>query len=87
MKQWFAVLIVLIVTILLLYISRFWPIELWGRRSFLGELGFRPGGGLLRHVLRGTPLAQFELIIWAVGGFLVLSLVEKIVSRIWRHDE
>ncbi|MCY4304041.1 MAG: hypothetical protein OXC62_04550 [Aestuariivita sp.] len=77
MKRVLAILIVCLVTILLLYISRFWPVELWSRRSFLGELGFRPNGGMLGHWLRGTPFAQFELLIWVVIGFLALSLIER----------
>ena len=32
--------------------------------------------------LRGTPFAQFDLIIWAVASFLVLSWTEKLVQFI-----
>lgn len=82
MKRVLVVFIVVIVSIVLLYISRFWPVELWTRRSTLGDLGLRPGGGLLAIWLRGTPLAQFELILWAAGSFLALSVTEKLVQRL-----
>ncbi|MEM8774077.1 MAG: hypothetical protein AAGF53_03535 [Pseudomonadota bacterium] len=79
MRRVLQISIVLIVATVLLYISRFWPFELWGRRSFLGELGLRPGGGMLRRWLRGTQFVQFELIIWVTGSFLALSITDRIV--------
>lgn len=82
MRRMIAILIVICVAIILLYVSRFWPVELWGRRSPLGELGLRPGGGMVQFWLRGTPLAQFDLIIWVVGSFITLSLTEKLVQRV-----
>ena len=86
MRRALSILIVLCVAIVLLYLSRFWPIELWGRRSPLGELGLRPGGGMVQVWLRGTPFAQFDLIIWAVGSFMVLSWTEKLVQRLKPSD-
>ncbi len=80
MRRFLAILVVLLVAIFLLYISRFWPVELWGRRSFLGELGLRPNGGLLAQWLRGSLLAPFELLIWVILGFLSLTAIEKITS-------
>ncbi|WP_371224852.1 hypothetical protein [Roseovarius sp. 2305UL8-3] len=80
MRRALSILIVLCVATVLLYLSRFWPLELWGRRSALGELGLRPGGGMVQFWLRGTPLAQFDLIIWVVGSFITLSLTEKLVQ-------
>ena len=82
MRRLLVILIVLAVAAVLLYLSRFWPFELWGRRSPLGELGLRPGGNMVQIWLRGTPFAQFDLIIWAVASFLVLSWTEKLVQFI-----
>jgi len=76
-KRILAILIICLAAIVLLYMSRFWPIELWSRRSFLGELGLRPNGGMLGHWLRGTSLAQFDILIWGVISFLVLSLLDR----------
>ena len=79
MRQILSIVVVICVAVVLLYLSRFWPVELWSRQSWLGQLGLRPAGGLLAQWLRGTPFAQFELLIWVTGGFLVLSWTEKFV--------
>ncbi|MEM7074443.1 MAG: hypothetical protein AAGA28_05150 [Pseudomonadota bacterium] len=82
MRRAFRIVLVLIVALGLFYISRFWPFELWSRQSVLGQWGLRPRGGLLQFWLRGTPFAQFELIVWAVLAFVSLSLTEKLVGWI-----
>ena len=78
------ILLVLVTATILLYLSRFWPFELWARNSVLEQWGLRRGGGLLRFWLRGTPFATLELVIWASGSFLVLSFVESLCQRIAR---
>lgn len=80
MKTALATVIVVCIAVALFYISRFWPFDLWTRQSWLAQLGLRPQGGLLQVWLRGTPFAQFELIIWAVASFVVLSWTEKLVQ-------
>ena len=62
---------------ILLYLSRFWVFDLWGREGLFGIEQIRPQGGLLAQWLRGTYLAPFELIIWLVGFFLFLTWLEK----------
>lgn len=66
----------------LLYLSRFWIFEFWGREGLAGIAELRPGGGLLGQWLRGTPFAPFELLIWAVGGFLILTWVQRGLDRL-----
>jgi hypothetical protein len=81
------IVLVCIITIVLLYISRFWPVELWARRgSMLSDLGLRPQGGLLRIWLRGTGFTAFELVIWSVLAFVTLSLLEKLNGRLGPSD-
>lgn len=87
MRRILASVIVLIVAVVLLYLSRFWPFEFWTRRSFLGEWGLRPGGGMLQFWLRGTPFAQLELILWVVGSFVALTWTEKLVQLLPRKNE
>ena len=71
-----------LVALILFYISRFWDFRLWSGGLF-GIEALRPQGGLVAQWLRGTPLAPYELIVWLVGGFLTLSAVEWLFSRLW----
>ena len=64
-----------------LYLSRFWIFSLWSRSDFGGF--FSPRGGLLSTWLRdfgGRDLAAFELLIWVIIFFLLLTLLERIFS-------
>lgn len=79
-----TIIIVVCVTVILFYVSRFWPFDFWARQSWLAQIGLRPQGGLLQVWLRGTPFAPFELIIWGATSFLILSWTEKLVGRIHR---
>lgn len=62
----------------MLYISRFWSFRLWGREGLFGIEELRPQGGLLARWLRGTEFAEFELVIWVVMLFLVLTVLQKL---------
>ncbi|MEL7259687.1 MAG: hypothetical protein AAFN80_17970 [Pseudomonadota bacterium] len=62
----------------LLYISRFWVFQLWGREGLFGIEALRPQGGLLAQWLGGTDFADFELVIWVVLSFLTLTLLQKL---------
>lgn len=74
--------IILAVALVLFYVSRFWPFELWARRGGLADYGLRPQGGLLQVWLRGTGFAPFELVIWALASFGILTLVEKLFAKL-----
>ena len=75
-----------IVAIALLYISRFWVFDLWPRPGLFGLRELPPQGGLLARWLRGTPFAQFELLIWTCGVFLVLTWLENLYHRLTHSD-
>ncbi len=64
------------------YLSRFWDFRLWGREGLFGIEELRPQGGLLARWLRGTDFAPFELLIWVVGVFLALTLLQKLFDLI-----
>lgn len=66
------------VGVVLLYLSRFWFLDLWPRTGLFGIEEIRPGGDLVRRWLRGSPFAPFELILWAIGVFLVLTWIQKL---------
>ncbi len=65
----------------LFYLSRFWIFSLWPRDGLLGFKFLPPQGGLVGRWLRGTDFSAFELLIWAVLAFLLLTLVQKLWDR------
>ena len=77
MKRVLLLLFVALLAVVLFYLSRFWFLDLWPRSGLFGWGELRPGGGLLGRWLRGTQFAPFELLIWACGGFLILTWVQK----------
>jgi len=70
---------------ILLYLSPYWPFDLWGRGGLFGFEDLRPGGDLLSQWLRGTMLAPFDVLIWVVGTFLVLTWVQNGLDRLKDH--
>ncbi len=78
MKKLIYLTIVAATGFVLLYISRFWLFSLWDRPGLFDIKALPPQGGLLRSWLRGTDFVPFELMIWAICGFLILTALEKI---------
>lgn len=78
MRRVIWTIIAAIAGVSLLYISRFWVFQLWGRDGLFGIEALRPQGGLLARWLRGTEFAEFELVIWALGCFLILTALQKL---------
>lgn len=60
------------------YMSRYWSLRLWDRDGLFGIEALRPQGSLFGQWLRGTDFAPFELVIWALAVFAVLSVVQKL---------
>lgn len=79
--------ITLLLGAVLLYLSRFWWLGLWPREGLLGIAALRPQGGLVAQWTRGTPLAPFELLLWAVGAVLVLTWTQWLIDRLWPLTE
>ncbi|MEM9787985.1 MAG: hypothetical protein AAF801_15915 [Pseudomonadota bacterium] len=82
-----SLLVIAVVALVLFYISRFWDFRLWGREGLFGIEMLRPQGGLLAVWLRGTPLAAYELLVWTVGSFLILTGVQKLFDLTARSGE
>ncbi|WP_147106417.1 hypothetical protein [Tateyamaria sp. syn59] len=78
MKRIFWLSVATLTAAILFYVSRFWDFRLWSRDGLFGVEALRPQGDLVARWLRGTDLAPFELLIWAVGAFLVLTLLQKL---------
>ncbi len=72
---------------ILFYLSRFWFLSLWPRSGLFGFEALRPQGGLLARWLRGTDAAPFELILWAIGCFLILTWAQKLYDRLTAKSE
>lgn len=70
----------------LYYVSRFWDWSLWPREGLFGVEALRPQGGLVGRWLRGTDLTEYELLIWAIGAFVVLSLLQWLFDLFKRKD-
>lgn len=81
---WLAVTVA--AAVVLVYLSRFWVFDLWGRQGLFGVQELRPQGDLLSLWLRGTGAAPFELLIWAISAFLVLTGLEKLYGLLTKHD-
>lgn len=71
-----------LVAAVLFYLSRFWTFSLWPRSGLFGIDALRPQGRLLEQWLRGTDLAPFELLIWAIGVFVVLTVLQKVYDKL-----
>lgn len=82
MSRVIGLILAILLAVIFLYISRFWIFDLWGREGLFGIEYLRPGGDLLRRELRGTPLAPYDLLVWVAGGFLVLTMLEKLWSKV-----
>ena len=80
MKRIALLVLVFAVGIMMLYLSRFWVFDFWPRSGLFGWDALRPQGGLLARWLRGTSLAPFELLIWGVGVFLILTYLQRLVD-------
>ena len=87
MKRVFWLLIAALATAVLYYVSRFWTYRLWPRDGLFGVEALRPQGGLVGRWLRGTDFAPFELLIWAVGALLVLTILQKLYDLTTKPPE
>lgn len=84
MKRLVWMVIATAVAAILFYVSRFWYLRLWPRDGLFGIEALRPQGGLVGRWLRGTDFAPFELLIWAIGAFVLLSVLQKIYDLLNR---
>lgn len=82
MRRTITMAVVALIAAIMFYLSRFWFLSLWPRSGLFGVEELRPQGGLLGRWLRGTDAAPFELIIWAIGCFLVLTYAQKFYDRL-----
>ena len=84
MKHAAALVLVGLVAAVLVYLSRFWFLDLWPRAGLFGIAELHPGGGLVGRWVRGSWAAPFELLIWACGVFLLLGALERFLAWLMR---
>jgi len=82
MARIIGLILAILLAIVFLYVSRFWVFDLWGREGLFGIEYLRSGGDLLRRELRGTFFAPYDLLVWVAGGFVILSVLDNVWSRI-----
>ncbi len=86
MRRIFWTLIAILLAAALAYLSRYWVFQWWGREGLFGFEELRPRGGLVGRWLRGTQFAPFELLIWLIGVFAVLTGFQKIYDLFSAKD-
>ena len=86
MSRLLSLALMLFVALCLFYVSRFWDFRLWSNDGLFGWEALRPQGGLVAVWLRGTFLAPYELLVWAIGSVLVLSGLESILGYLRGDD-
>lgn len=69
----------------LFYTSRFWVFALWDGPGLFGLEALPPQGNLVDRWLRGTPWQPYALVVWAVGAFALLSVVQALAARLRPH--
>ncbi|WP_299962584.1 hypothetical protein [uncultured Roseobacter sp.] len=78
MRRILMLVVVTVLALVLFYLSHFWFLSLWDRAGLFGQEALRPQGDLLSRWLRGTQAAPFDLVIWAIGCFVILSGAQKL---------
>ena len=78
-----GLLSVIALTLILLYLSRFWIwVAPWGPEGLFGLKQISPWGDNIRWWLRGTGLGEFAIVIWGCGAVIVLSMLQWITSKV-----
>lgn len=74
-----------ILTLLLLHVSRFWVwVGPWSNDGLFGLGILSPYGNMVNFWLAGSWLQDFDILIWGCGAFLLLSALSWFASKILR---
>lgn len=85
MRRAAGLLLALILLAALAYVSRFWVFAWWGRDGLFGIGALRAGGDLWRGWMNSLGLGPYDLVLWGVVGFGLLTLIQNIWDRLSRH--
>ena len=79
----FGIFIAIVLTLVLLYASRFWIWTApWSNDGLFGLKLFSPYGDVVRWWLRGTPFSELAIVIWGSGAIILLSVLQWLASRL-----
>ncbi len=68
-------------TLVLLYLSRFWIwVGPWSTDGLLGLKFISPFGNMINFWLRGTWWQTFDIVIWGCASFLLLTVLQRLAS-------
>ncbi|MEM6588409.1 MAG: hypothetical protein AAF641_08185 [Pseudomonadota bacterium] len=62
----------------ILYLSPWWPFQLWTNQHWLAEWGLHPRGNMINRWVRGWGLGPFAILIWAAVSLFLLELAQRI---------
>ena len=86
MRWFFGVAVALALSAVILYASRYWQFDLWERDGLFGWEVLRPQGDLITRWARGTPAAPFALLLWGIGVFALLSVIEWVRKLLFERN-
>lgn len=74
-------IIALGLTLVLLYLSRFWIwVGPWSTDGLFGQQIISPFGNMINFWLRGTWWQTFDILIWGCLAFLLLSVLQRLAG-------
>ena len=83
MRQVIGITVALILLTVLAYVSRFWVFSWWERGGLFGIEALRPAGDLWRRWMNGFDLGPYDIVLWAVAAFALLSVIQWIWAKIF----
>ncbi|MEM7524203.1 MAG: hypothetical protein AAF360_10685 [Pseudomonadota bacterium] len=86
MKRAIGLFLALLIIAVAAYLSRFWIFDWWGRDGLFGLSELRPGGDLWRRWMRMLGLAPYDVVLWALAGFALLTGAQSIWNRLDKSD-
>ena len=78
-------LIALGLTLVLLYLSRFWIwVGPWSSDGLFGYKVISPYGNMVNFWLSGTWWQTFDIVIWGCGAFVALTAFQRLAGYLSR---
>ena len=81
MARALGLLLVAVLIAVFAYLSRFWVFTWWGREGLFGVEWLRAGGDLWRRWMNDLGLGPYDIVLWAVAGFVVLTVLQRLWDR------